>query len=181
METEDYGVIKFLHDVPELLDSTVALLNAEWPRKGSYWQNSASKSSENLPLIIVSVKIDRVVSQLRLSRVSDDDHGLLVENVVVDKSLRGKGYGRFIMNAAESWAVQHGFTAMYLSTPDMQAFYGRLGYVEGDPVTSLGDNASKLNKAQLQGLLAAFGGNAGAATKDKTWMRKNLTPYPKDP
>jgi GNAT superfamily N-acetyltransferase len=95
------------------------------------------------------VKNDQVVSQLRLSRVTDDDHGLLVENVVVDKSLRGKGYGRFIMSAAETWALRHQFTTIYLSTPDMQAFYGRLGYVDGEPVTALGDSSSKLNKAQV--------------------------------
>jgi hypothetical protein len=37
MASEDFGVIRFLHDAPELVEPTVALLNAEWPRKGSYW------------------------------------------------------------------------------------------------------------------------------------------------
>lgn len=116
----------------------------------SHRQNSVSKSSENLPIILVCTKEEKALATLRMSRVSDDDHGLLVENVVVDKILRGKGYGRFIMNAAEAWALEHGFRTIYLSTPDMQGFYARLGYIEGDPVTSLGENASKLDKAQVR-------------------------------
>lgn len=92
----------------------------------------------------------RVFAHLRMTRVSDDELGLLVENVVVDKSLRGKGYGRFIMEAAETWAVNNGFQTIYLCTPDMQGFYSRLGYSEGEPVSNLGDNASKLSQQQVR-------------------------------
>ena len=102
---------------------------------------------------MICVKLDQVLALLRLSRVSDDDEGLLVENVVADKSIRGKGYGRYIMSAAEAWAVKKGFRTVYLSTPDQQGFYARLGYVEGEPVSSLGDNASKLSKTQVTPIL----------------------------
>lgn len=37
MSTENYGDIKALHDVTSISEAVVALLNSEWPRKGSYW------------------------------------------------------------------------------------------------------------------------------------------------
>ena len=57
--------------------------------------------------------------------------------VVVHASLRGQGIGRRIMEAAEAYAARAvpDATAFYLSTPDMQAFYSRLGYTECEQPT----------------------------------------------
>jgi hypothetical protein len=67
---------------------------------------------------------------------------------------------------------RRGYSTLYLSTHDQQGFYARLGFEECEPVTSLGDNSSRISKAQLANLLSAFGGKGASQTKDKTWMKK---------
>lgn len=65
---------------------------------------------------------------------------------------------------------------MYLSTHDKQDFYRYLGYEESEAVTSLGGNGSKLNSAQLSGLLAAFGGAQTSHANDgRIWMKKAMS------
>lgn len=65
---------------------------------------------------------------------------------------------------------------MYLSTHDKQDFYRHLGYKESEAVSSLGASGSKLNTAQLSGLLAAFGGNSQSAHPNdgRIWMKKHV-------
>lgn len=58
----------------------------------------------------------------------------------VAEPLRGRGYGRQLLEAAEHYAVQHGCTRAWLTTFSFQApeFYPKLGYetfavLEGHP------------------------------------------------
>jgi GNAT superfamily N-acetyltransferase len=55
---------------------------------------------------------------------------LFFDNVFLDERLRGKGYGKIIMQAAESYAAQKGVNNAYLFTTGFQAkpFYLANGY-----------------------------------------------------
>lgn len=52
------------------------------------------------------------------------------ETVWTDPNARGKGYGRLVMNAAETFALEQGIDGAYLLTTSFQAkpFYEKLGY-----------------------------------------------------
>ncbi|MGU3501691.1 GNAT family N-acetyltransferase [Mycobacterium sp. C31M] len=62
-----------------------------------------------------------------------DDH-LLIENVAVGPGHQGKGYGRALLDHAETQARRQGLTEARLYTnaamTENLAFYPRLGYVE---------------------------------------------------
>lgn len=63
--------------------------------------------------------------------VCEFDWGYLYFDAVwTDKSVRGKGYGTQVMNAAENYALQRGIQRAYLMTTSFQArpFYEKLGY-----------------------------------------------------
>jgi GNAT superfamily N-acetyltransferase len=139
-------------------------------------------------------------SYYRVLAIQTFAHDLFVMTVVVSKALRGKGIGRAIMAEAEKYSasfvpfisvteqqplkmhltlmfclVRRGYDTLFLSTHDQQGFYSRLGFVECEPVTSLGDNASRISQSQLSNLLRAFGGKSAGQTKDKTWMKKPIS------
>lgn len=55
---------------------------------------------------------------------------LYTDTLWLDESKRGKGYGRIIMEAAETYAAMRGINHAYLSTSSFQAkpFYENIGY-----------------------------------------------------
>lgn len=57
---------------------------------------------------------------------------LIVQALVADAALRGKGVGRAMMACAEDWARQHGFDSVALMSQvartNSHAFYAGLGY-----------------------------------------------------
>lgn len=58
----------------------------------------------------------------------------VVQALVVDRSCRGMGIGRALMEVAEAWARVNGFASMALSSSvtrgDAHAFYRALGYAQ---------------------------------------------------
>ncbi|MGB5621519.1 MAG: GNAT family N-acetyltransferase [Gammaproteobacteria bacterium] len=54
----------------------------------------------------------------------------LLRSLVVCAGARGAGLGRTLVSAAEDLARGHGVRSLYLLTPDADAFFRRLGYVE---------------------------------------------------
>jgi N-acetylglutamate synthase-like GNAT family acetyltransferase len=54
----------------------------------------------------------------------------VVQALVVDEALRGRGTGRALMCEAEAWAAARGLASVGLHTRDAQAFYARLGYAK---------------------------------------------------
>ena len=69
------------------------------------------------------------------ARAAADNHNLSyrpcsVFRVSVDRRVRGRGAGRLLMDAAEEWAAEHGYTHIELTTasPTAIRFYERLGY-----------------------------------------------------
>ena len=65
-----------------------------------------------------------------------DDEGLLIDNVAVDPSYRGKGLGRALLEFAETEARRTGFDSIHLYTHEKMtenlAIYSTLGYIEYD-------------------------------------------------
>lgn len=47
-----------------------------------------------------------------------------------------------------------------------------MGYIECQPVTSLGNNANKLSKIQINTLLSVFGGKNTVVNDGCVWMKK---------
>lgn len=80
------------------------------------------------------------------------------------------------MKEAEKCALEHNITTLHLSTHDKEMFYERLGYVQSNPVTSLGSNSKLISGGQLSSLLAAFGGSHKIGKQDdgRIWMKKEL-------
>uniref|UniRef100_G1KI36 N-alpha-acetyltransferase 80 n=1 Tax=Anolis carolinensis TaxID=28377 RepID=G1KI36_ANOCA len=154
-----------LHQRPDLLEACVDLINEEWKRSRASRIHSLQRSSDSFPLCLVLIRTQRPVeetaegkqnqSQLlghaRLSRVVGRPKSLFVETVVIAKSLRGKGYGRKLMEAVESYAKSRGFCHLHLTTHDKQHFYAHLGYRYSKPVQCAGFVSSLVFSFQPDG------------------------------
>ncbi|XP_060060617.1 hyaluronidase-3 isoform X5 [Erinaceus europaeus] len=133
-----------VHCRPELLDACVDLINEQWPRSRASRLHSLGQSSDTFPLCLMLLgphptpgAAPIVVGHARLSRVLDRPQSLLVETVVVARSLRGRGFGRCLMETLEAFALARGFHRLHLTTHDQQHFYAHLGYQLGEPVQGL--------------------------------------------
>ncbi|XP_054450810.1 N-alpha-acetyltransferase 80 [Pteronotus mesoamericanus] len=148
-----------VHRRPELLDACADLINEQWPRSHASRVHSLGQSSDNFPLCLmllsphpVSGKAPIVVGHARLSRVLDRPQSLLVETVVVARALRGRGFGRCLMEGLEVFARARGFRRLHLTTHDQLRFYAHLGYQLGEPVQGLVFTSQRLPAT----LLSAF-------------------------
>ncbi|KAL6065386.1 N-acetyltransferase 6, variant 3 [Balamuthia mandrillaris] len=137
------------------------------------------KSCDTFPLHLLLVDAEEnVLAHSKLSHVDSHNgqgEAALIESVIVDPTLRGKGLGRIIMEATEKAAIERHCFTLYLSTADKQEFYRHLGFTECEPVTSLGSNAKQISSAQLSALARIFGGQGGPKQGiNQTWMKKVL-------
>jgi GNAT superfamily N-acetyltransferase len=85
-------------------------------------------------LLVAMVDGEWVIGWVHVCAVTLLESDPLAEiwGLVVDAEERGRGVGRRLMAAAESWARQHGFTVMGLRSrrqrEEAHLFYERLGY-----------------------------------------------------
>ncbi|XP_052576083.1 N-alpha-acetyltransferase 80 [Peromyscus californicus insignis] len=133
-----------VHCRPELLSACADLINDQWPRSRASRLHSLGQSSDAFPLCLMLLSPHPtpgaspiVVGHARLSRVLDHPHSLLVETVVVARALRGRGFGRRLMEGLEAFARARGFRRLHLTTHDQLYFYAHLGYHLGEPVQGL--------------------------------------------
>nr|XP_014332585.1 PREDICTED: N-acetyltransferase 6 [Bos mutus] len=133
-----------VHCRPELLDACADLINEQWPRSRASRLHSLGQSSDAFPLCLMLLSprpmpeaAPIVVGHARLSRVLDQPQSLLVETVVVARALRGRGFGRRLMEGLEAFARARGFRRLHLTTHDQLHFYAHLGYQLGEPVQGL--------------------------------------------
>ncbi|XP_014695998.1 N-alpha-acetyltransferase 80 isoform X2 [Equus asinus] len=133
-----------VHCRPELLDACADLINEQWPRSRASRLHSLGQSSDAFPLCLMLLSPNPmpeaapiVVGHARLSRVLDRPQSLLVETVVVARALRGRGFGRRLMEGLEVFAQARGFRRLHLTTHDQLHFYAHLGYQLGEPVQGL--------------------------------------------
>ncbi|KAL4237613.1 Acetyltransferase (GNAT) domain [Mactra antiquata] len=133
-----------LHSVPEYMNECAEVLNEEWKRSLTARLHSLEKSRDEFPVCLVLLDKSNngstsVIGHSMLSVVRGQTcKSCLVESVVVRKSLRGKGFGRIIMQKTEQFAARQGYEVMYLTTHDKQKFYEHLGYEYCSPVISVG-------------------------------------------
>ncbi|XP_077307650.1 N-alpha-acetyltransferase 80 [Lithobates pipiens] len=129
-----------LHHRPDLTASCAELLNQTWRRSLGARIHSLEKSLDDFPvcLVLIGAPEGPVLGHARLSKVIGLPDSLFVESVVVSADLRGKGYGRRLMEATERYARGKGFRNLYLTTHDKQDFYYHLGYRLTEPVQNMG-------------------------------------------
>lgn len=146
-----------VHHRPELLDACADLINEQWPRSRASRLHSLGQSSDSFPLCLVLLSprpppggAPLVVGHARLSRVLDRPQSLLVETVVVARALRGRGFGRRLMEGLESFAQARGFHRLHLTTRNQLPFYAHLGYQLGEPVQGLAFTSRRLPAALLR-------------------------------
>ncbi|XP_025966393.1 N-alpha-acetyltransferase 80 [Dromaius novaehollandiae] len=139
-----------LHQRPELMEACAQLLGEEWGKSRASRLHSLQRSSDAFPTCLVLLQSwgpselptaekspCQLLGHVRLSRVAGHPHSLFVESVVVPKALRGKGYGRKLMEATERYAQARGFHRLHLTTHDKQHFYAHLGYTLAEPVQTM--------------------------------------------
>ncbi|XP_040216312.1 N-alpha-acetyltransferase 80 [Rana temporaria] len=129
-----------LHHRPDLTASCAELLNQTWRRSLGARIHSLEQSLDDFPvcLVLTGAREGPVLGHARLSKVIGLPNSLFVESVVVSADLRGKGYGRRLMEATERYARGRGFQNLYLTTHDKQDFYYHLGYRLTEPVQNMG-------------------------------------------
>ncbi|KAM9326714.1 N-alpha-acetyltransferase 80 [Gastrophryne carolinensis] len=153
-----------LHHHPDLIASCAELLNQTWRRSLGARLHSLESSSENFPvcLALIGAREGPALGHARLCRVIGLSDSLFVESVVVSVDLRGRGYGRKLMEATERYAKGRGFRNLYLTTHDKQDFYYHLGYRLTEPVQNMGALRTLLPSGMFQKLSnpdTAAGGN----------------------
>ncbi|KFV73814.1 N-acetyltransferase 6, partial [Dryobates pubescens] len=128
-----------LHQRPELLEACADLLGEEWGGSRASRLHTLQRSSDAFPacLLLLRSPGPSLGGHVRLSRVAGRPRDLFLESVVVPRALRGRGYGRQLMEATERWARARGFVCLHLTTHDKQHFYAHLGYSLGEPVQSV--------------------------------------------
>ena len=149
---------KFIfRDVNEkYLDQTVNLLNSEWPRSAGVRSQSLRSmmldgDELKLPVSLILIgENDKVIGHASISSIATISNAKNCENlaflqsVIVDKSLRGMGLGKKLMELSEAYLIEYGQQKnvnvstncefMYLTTHDKQGFYESLGYIQIEPI-----------------------------------------------
>lgn len=139
-----------IHRYPELINQTIKLINEEWPRSIGARMHSLTSSKDTLPTCLVLTNLSKsktdnniedptVLAHLKLTPIPSIPNTCFIESVVVWKSLRGQGIGRYLMLEAENYC-RHilMLSEIYLSTTDKLDFYKKLGYKPCEPISIFG-------------------------------------------
>ncbi|XP_017578703.2 N-alpha-acetyltransferase 80 [Pygocentrus nattereri] len=154
-----------LHERWDLLEACAELLNTQWQRSMGARLHSLRQSSNNYPVNLLLLEGEKLIGQARVSRVLGS-RSLFVESVVVQPQLRGKGYGRALMEGVERYARGRGCTRLCLTTHDKQHFYSHMGFVPSQPVQNVGTLAS-LMPVELLHKFCRMPENEGAGQQEK--------------
>ncbi|KAF4072466.1 hypothetical protein AMELA_G00263340 [Ameiurus melas] len=170
-----------LHHRWDLLEACAELLNAQWQRSMGARLHSLRQSSDSYPACLVMLDGEMLIGHARVSRVLGS-RSAFVESVVVRDELRGRGYGRALMEGVESYARTRGFTRLYLTTHDKQYFYAHLGFMLSRPVQNVGTLASLVPMELLHKFCrtAENEGHGEKRMKDNT-VAPNANPPPPPP
>ncbi|XP_018328926.1 N-acetyltransferase 6 [Agrilus planipennis] len=138
LEESDLKVVP-LHHFPEYTLQCCRLLNNEWKRSDAARLHSLKSSSDSLPTSLILLINKELIGHCKLSPIPSIKHACFIESVVIDRKLRGKGYGSFLMREAEKHCKNNlNLKTIYLSTTDRISFYFKLGYSQCEPVSIYG-------------------------------------------
>ncbi|XP_018579352.1 N-acetyltransferase 6 [Anoplophora glabripennis] len=128
-----------LHKHPEYLTDCCRLINDEWKRSDTARMHSLQASCDRLPTSLVLLENKTVVGHLKLTSIPSIRKACFLESVVIDRKLRGKGYGTVLMRKAEEYCKDFlSLDTIYLSTKGQEPFYSKLGYTECLPISIYG-------------------------------------------
>lgn len=127
--------------VADIRDADVAAVIALWQNCGLTrpWNDPASDIAlarrEPNSTVLIGRDGDAIVAT---AMVGHDGHRGWVYYVAADPTLRGRGYGRAIMNAAEDWLRAAGVPKLQLlvrrENAGVAAFYESIGYEEAQTI-----------------------------------------------
>ncbi|CAI2348033.1 unnamed protein product [Caenorhabditis sp. 36 PRJEB53466] len=126
-----------LHDRKDLLKKSVTFLNSEWPRSDGSREHSQKKSCRPRPpmsFLLLDGETDEILGHARVTTLPNRDRALWIESVMIKKGERGRGLGKYLMNATEQWMLENDFDEAFLSTEDQCRFYESCGYQKCDPI-----------------------------------------------
>lgn len=128
-----------LHKYPQYIMECCKLINSEWQRSETARLRSLESSRDNLPTCLILLKDDCVIGHCKLSPIPSIPEGCFVESVVIEKSIRGQGYGKYLMEKAEQYCATFlNLKVIYLSTKGQEIFYAKLGYSICEPISIYG-------------------------------------------
>eukprot|EP00736_Rhodelphis_marinus_P012269 Rmarinus@m.7823 len=170
----------YLHERPDVTPQVVEVLQAEWPRSASCWENSLNQSTPEKPCIVLFHE-GVVVGFSRLHGTPvDGRNGIVCVDVVVRADHRGRGFGRKLMQHTETEAKKIGYESIFLSTKDQVSFYEHLGYEKCDDVAVVGTAGKALSAAQVNNLSALFArkspstDSASTSHSQSQWLTKSF-------
>jgi GNAT superfamily N-acetyltransferase len=126
-----------------------------------YWLSIVPEVSDGRRLIVGAFLDGRIAgsAQLVLSAFPNARHRAEVQKVFVQRSLRGRGVGRWLMTAVHAAAREHGRSLILLNTrrgAASERFYKSLGYREVGVVPGymLGPSGERIDSVSLYTELA---------------------------
>lgn len=173
------------------LDQTAALLNNEWPRslsqrvlslKSTFRNSDLDKPRIPVCLVIIDLLKDQVIghaSLVSITTISDVEgpkNLAFLQSVLIDKSLRGRGLGKILINLSEAYLTDYSKVNIkeqktncdfiYLNTKDRQTFYERLGYIRIEPIQFYTNKDTKCNQI-MKNLMTSMNKNIAIETSPK--------------
>lgn len=130
--------IQLLSEASSFAAQTAHLLFREWSALPA-WSNqsailqrlNARNDSAHSEFTLVAEHADKVIATSSVIRYELNDalaREYWLGEVVTDSAFRGQGIAKSLISRCVTLAKQNGIKALWLYTPDQQAFYQRLGW-----------------------------------------------------
>ncbi|KAF5308764.1 hypothetical protein FQR65_LT17968 [Abscondita terminalis] len=128
-----------LHKQPQYTQDCCNLINEEWKRSVTARLRSLDCSSDDLPTNLILLKDAKLIGHCKISSIPSIKEACFINSVVIDKNLRGKGYGKYLMLKTEDYCRNVlNLKNIYLSTKGQELFYSKLGYSLCQPISIYG-------------------------------------------
>lgn len=143
MEATDSGKLK-IHDLrskPEYIPFLARISYEYWQKPDPLWsieewsgwyEEALENSNDSPPRCWVADIADQIVGSVSLvidGEIADKSNiSPWLDGLIIDESLRGKGFGRILHDFAIAQASQLGFKEIYLWTEAQSIWYSKLGW-----------------------------------------------------
>jgi N-acetylglutamate synthase-like GNAT family acetyltransferase len=108
--------------------------------------------------------------------LSDDEQSVIIESVCIDRKLRGKGYGKILMQLLEDKLHEREakIEMIYLTTTDKREFYEKCGYEQTTPRVRL-NGSNKLFNGNEQFFKNLLANQISSTTESHAILQKGST------